>query len=213
LKIFFQNQATMTTTATATPTLESTMHDQASPWEVQQVDTTATDQVAVVYVYDSFKFADKCGHALPLLRLVREVLCAAPAVLGTGTGTGSSRTSMSAATATATTNCPICQTPIAYVTEVNKKDEPTVVFKYNKQIYRLIVPASAGARSSSPSSASLAEEPWWQKLMGGGGNDNLNEKRIRAATNTMTAQGRIAQVLGMSVDGGMKVRMRQRMKK
>jgi hypothetical protein len=184
------------------------MNDQASSWEVQQVDTTGTDQVAVAYVYDSFKFADKCGHALPLLRLVSEVLCAAPAVSGSGSGTGRSRTSLSTATANASASCPICQTPIAYVTEVNKKDEPTVVFKYNKQIYRLTVPnttVSSGARSSS-ASASLGEEPWWQKLLGGGGNDNLNEKRIRAATNTMTAQGRIAQVLGMSVDGGMKVR-------
>jgi hypothetical protein len=39
----------------------------------------------------------------------------------------------------------------------------------------------------------------------------MNEMRMRAATNDMTAQGRIAQVLGMSVDGGMKVRMSQHM--
>jgi hypothetical protein len=185
------------------------MNDQATSWEVQQGDTTSAGEVAVASVYDSFKFADKCGHALPLLRLVREVLCAAPAVSGSGTGTGtdSSRTSLSA---TATASCPICQTPIAYVTEVNKKDEPTVVFKYNKQIYRLTVPTGspgAGGSSSASASSSPAEEPWWKKLLGGGGNDDMNEKRIRAATNTMTAQGRIAHVLGMSVDGGMKVRI------
>jgi hypothetical protein len=90
------------------------------------------------------------------------------------------------------------------VTEVNKKDEPTVVFKYSKQIYRLTVPtvsAGGGDRSSSSSSSSPDERPWWQLLLGVG---DSNE-RIRA--NTMTAQGRIAQVLGMSVDGGMKVRI------
>jgi hypothetical protein len=187
------------------------MNDQASSWEVQQGGTTSTEELAVVYVYDSFKFADKCGHALPLLRLVREVLCAAPIVPGSGTVTGSSGTSFSLPTVTATASCPICQTPIAYVTEVNKKDEPTVVFKYNKQIYRLTVPSTGSAGAGGAASVSPAEEPWWKKLLGGGGNDNTNEKRIRAATNTMTAQGRIAQVLGMSVDGGMKVRISQRM--
>jgi hypothetical protein len=208
-------------TATVASTLESpSTNDQASSWEIQQGDINSTDQVAVVYVYDSFKYADKCGHALPLLRLVREVLCATPAPAGSGSGTGSvsSRTSLTAsatkATATNTSCCPICQTPIAYVTEVNKKDEPTVVFKYNKQIYRLTVPNTVNARSSSPALASPAstpsiKEPWWKKLLGGGGNDNMNEKRMRAATNTMTAQGRIAQVLGMSVDGGMKVNIVQ----
>jgi hypothetical protein len=62
--------------AAVASTMESPTNDQASSWEVQQGDITSTDQVAVVYVYDSFKYADKCGHALPLLRLVREVLCA-----------------------------------------------------------------------------------------------------------------------------------------
>jgi hypothetical protein len=177
-----------------------TMKDQASSWEVQG-DTT--DQVALVY--DSFKFADKCGHALPLLRLVREVLCAGSAAgSGTNTGSGSGRKPLSSSANTNVTGiCPICQTPIAYVTEVNKKDEPTVVFKYSKQIYRLTVPVSAGGAVGAGDRSSSDEQPWWQMLLGGGNNN----ERIRATT--LTAQGRIAQVLGMSVDGGMKVRLRK----
>lgn len=192
----------MTAPATSTTT------DQASSWEVPQGGNTP-----IVYVYDSFKYADKCGHALPLLRLVREVLCASAP---TSAVTGRSRTSLAVAASTTTPACPICQTPIAFVTQENKKDEPTVLFKYNKQIYRLTVPAptdgsaddvAGGALASPPGEHEQRQRPWWHMFLGVGDTSKRNDKRIRTATTT-TAQGRVAQVLGMSVDGGkMKVRI------
>ena len=176
------DRSTMTA-ATATDPLPNVTNK--TSWAVD-IDA---DPLQVAIVYDSLKNPVHCGHAVPLRRLVQRVL-----LVPVAAGSGSSGNRISNPSGSSSSVCPICQTPIAYVTDSNKKEEPTVVFKFNKQVYRLTVPSSLSYSDSSPD-----ERPQWrqQLLQLGSGHADTDD--------TTTAQGRIAAVLHMSVDRGMKV--------
>lgn len=173
--------------ASTTRSTSGTVSSFDSEWE-----TLPSNPLDTVRVFDSFKDPQHCGCTLPLRSLVT--------LLQNCTTTVSSPTRTNQKSKGNATShqacCPRCQSPIVYVQDglVSKKEQDTVVFKYGKQVYEVTVGQGDGMNGSVSSVNNTNERPWWMWWIPFGDVVFANHR----SESQTTAQGRIAQVLGMN---------------